>query len=48
MAFQKNSADARRVLILVLHGKVEVPSNFRDIKHVDLSESYQEGIDEIV
>lgn len=48
MAFQKNSAGAKRVLIPVLHGKVEVPRYLRDIKYVNLSESYQEGIDEVI
>lgn len=48
MAIQKNLDSAKRVLIPVLGGKVEVPSYIRDMKYVDLSKSYREGIDEIV
>ncbi len=48
VAFQRDPAGSKRVLIPVVLGKVKIPSFLRDIKYVDLSESYQEGLNEIV
>lgn len=48
VAFQRDPAGSKRILIPVVLGKVEIPSFLRHIKYVDLSESYQEGLNEIV
>lgn len=48
LAFQRDPVGSKLVLIPVVLGKVEIPPFLRDIKYVDLSESYREGLDELV
>ena len=47
-AFQRDAVASKQVFIPVVLGKVEVPQFLRYIKYVDLSESYEEGLNEIV
>lgn len=48
VAFQRDSAGAKRFLIPIVLGKVEIPPFLRDKKYIDLSESYQAGLNELV
>ena len=47
-AFTKDPAGAKRVLIPAVIEKVEIPAFLRHIKYVDFTESYEQGLNEIV